>query len=44
MNLNGEYANREVAFSTIGDGLTNTELSNLYTAIQTFQTSLSRQV
>jgi len=35
---------REIAFSSIGDGLTNTEASNFYTAVQAFQTTLSRQV
>jgi hypothetical protein len=32
------------AFVSIGLGLTNTENSNLYTAVQAFQTTLSRQV
>jgi len=32
------------AFATIGDGLTDTESSDLYTAIQAFQTTLGRQV
>jgi hypothetical protein len=32
------------AFSYISDGLTNSETSNLYTAVQTFQTTLGRQV
>lgn len=41
---NGEWGSREIAFSSIGDGLTNTEASNLYTAVQAFQTTLSRQV
>lgn len=36
--------NRELAFSSIGDGLTDTEASNLYTAVQAFQTTLSRNV
>jgi hypothetical protein len=36
--------NKECAFSTIGDGLTDTQASNFYTAVQTFQTTLSRQV
>jgi hypothetical protein len=35
---------RECAFASIGDGLTDTEASNLYTAVQAFQTTLSRQV
>lgn len=32
------------SFVSIGDGLTDTEAANLYTAVQAFQTSLSRQV
>jgi hypothetical protein len=32
------------AFSHISDGLTDTEAANYYTAVQTFQTSLGRQV
>lgn len=39
-----EYQNRQYALATIGDGLTNAQVSNFYTAVQTFQTSLSRQV
>jgi len=38
------YSNRECAFASIGDGLTDTEASNFYTAVQAFQTTLSRQV
>lgn len=38
------YSARQNAFSSIGDGLTDTEASNLYTAVQAFQTTLSRQV
>jgi len=38
------YSNREIAFSTIGDGLTDTEAANLYTAVQAYQTTLSRNV
>lgn len=34
----------ECAFASIGDGLTDTQASNLYTAVQAFQTTLSRQV
>ena len=46
INVNGtpEYQNREIAFASIGDGLTDTESANYYTAVQTFQTSLSRNV
>jgi hypothetical protein len=32
------------AFASIGDGLTDTQESNFYTAVQSFQTTLSRQV
>jgi hypothetical protein len=35
---------RQQAFVSIGDGLTDTEASNFYTAVQTFQTTLSRNV
>lgn len=38
------YSTKECAFASIGDGLTDTEASNLYTLVQAFQTSLSRQV
>jgi hypothetical protein len=38
------YDSREKAFASIGDGLTDTEASNFYTAVQAFQTTLSRNV
>ena len=38
------YNNYECAFASIGNGLTDTEAANLYTAVQTFQTTLSRNV
>ena len=38
------YANREIAFVSIGGGLTDTEAANFYTAVQAFQTTLSRNV
>ena len=38
------YDNKELAFGSIGDGLTDTEAGNLYTAVQAYQTTLSRQV
>jgi hypothetical protein len=41
---NGEYSPRNLAFASIGDGLTDTEAGNFYTAVQAFQTTLSRQV
>jgi hypothetical protein len=38
------YNTFEYAFAHIGDGLTDTQSSNFYTAVQAFQTTLSRQV
>jgi hypothetical protein len=38
------YSSKECAFASIGNGLDATETANLYTAIQAFQTTLSRQV
>ena len=38
------FSNKQNAFATIGDGLSSTEASNFYTAVQAFQTTLSRQV
>ena len=38
------FSNKQIAFSTIGDGLSDTEASNLYTRVQAFQTTLNRQV
>ena len=46
-NNNGvsyEFSSKQVAFSSIGDGLTNTEAYNLYTRVQAYQTALNRQV
>jgi hypothetical protein len=40
----GQFSNRECAFSSIGDGLTDTQATDLYTAVQNFNTTLSRQV
>jgi hypothetical protein len=39
-----EFSTRQCAFSSIGDGLTDTQASNFYTAVQAFQTTLSRNV
>ena len=39
-----DYTNKEVSFSSIGGGLTDAEAANFYTAVQTFQTTLGRQV
>jgi hypothetical protein len=46
-NRNGTADNfsiRECALASIGDGLTDTQASNFYTAVQAFQTTLNRQV
>ena len=40
----GGYSKNESAFVSIGTHLTDTEASNLYTAVQKFQTTLGRQV
>jgi hypothetical protein len=38
------FSNRQTAFASIGDGLTDTDAANLYTRVQAYQTALSRQV
>ena len=38
------YSTKQCAFASIGDGLTDTEAANFYTAVQAFQTLLGRQV
>jgi hypothetical protein len=46
-NLNGSafgFSSRQLAFSSIGFGLTDAQVSTFYTAVQAFQTTLSRQV
>ena len=43
-NYAGYYAKKNYAFSSIGEGLTDTEAANYYTAVQTFQTTLGRNV
>jgi hypothetical protein len=40
----GNYSSKNYAFAFIGDLLNGTEITNFYTAIQTFQTTLSRNV
>ena len=40
----GNYSSKQCAFSSIGDGLTSTENANFYSAVQAFQTTLSRAV
>jgi hypothetical protein len=39
-----QWSNRENAFASIGDGLTDTEASNYYIAVQGFNTTLDRYV
>jgi hypothetical protein len=43
-NIANFFSNKQTAFGSIGDGLTDTEAANYYTAVQTFQTSLGRHV
>ena len=45
-NLNNIYGinSQENRLFTVGDGLTDTDAANLYTAVQRFQTTLGRQV
>ena len=38
------YSTKECAFAAIGTGLTDTDVSNMYTAVQAYQTTLGRQV
>jgi hypothetical protein len=38
------YSTKQCSFSSIGDGLTDAEALNFYTAVQAFQTTLGRQV
>lgn len=42
--VSGEYSLKESAFAHIGDTLDATEMANLYTVVQAFQTTLGRQV
>ena len=47
LNANGTpnlYSDFQSAFFSIGDGLTDTEAANFYTAVQAFNTTLNRQV
>jgi hypothetical protein len=37
-------SNQQCAFASIGDGLSDTEASNFYTCVQTFQTALGRNI
>jgi hypothetical protein len=46
LSLNGStnFSTKQVAFATIGSGLTSGEASTLYTIVQAYQTTLGRQV
>jgi hypothetical protein len=39
-----EFSSLQITIASIGDGLTDTQASNFYTAVQAFQTTLSRNV
>jgi hypothetical protein len=43
-NTAAEYSMRELAFASAGASFNATQRGNFYTAVQTFQTTLSRQV
>jgi hypothetical protein len=43
-NIASLYTTKQCAFSSIGDGLTDTEAANFRTAVQAYQTTLSRNV
>jgi hypothetical protein len=38
------FSSRQLSFASIGDGLTDTEAANFYTAVQAFQTTLGRSI
>jgi len=40
----GLYSDRQIGLASMHDGLSNTQASNFYTAVQAFQTTLSRNV
>jgi hypothetical protein len=43
-NLPVYYTTKQCAFASIGEGLTDTEAANFYTAVQAFQVALARNV
>jgi hypothetical protein len=43
-NTTIQNSSRQIAFGYLSDGFTQTECDNLYTAVQAYQTTLSRQV
>jgi hypothetical protein len=40
----GYYSNREYSFASFGEGFSDSDSTNFYNSVQTFQTSLSRQI
>jgi hypothetical protein len=44
INSYSSHTDRECAFASIGEGLTDAEMADLYTVVQDFQTALGRQV
>ncbi len=42
--VRSRYSTNSIRFAHLGDGLTDTQASNFYTAVQTFNTTLARQV
>ena len=44
LNVSESFTNKESAFASIGDGLTDAEAANFYTAVQTYQSTLGRNV
>jgi hypothetical protein len=40
----GSYSDSQCSLASIGEGLSSSEMSNFYTLVQAFQTTLSRQV
>lgn len=47
ININGtvsQFSDFQCAFSSIGDGLTDAEAANFYTAVQAYNTTLSRNI
>ena len=41
---NNYWSSKQLAFASIGDGLSDAEAANFYTAVQAFQTTLNRNV
>ena len=44
LNVVNDFTTKESAFTSIGDGLTDAEAANFYTAVQAYNTTLNRQV